>query len=165
MEQSIFAWHDFHEASVRHDGAYCSFVYLAYFRYGNDGANLGDSLVDAFLVRCAYLNLALAVGFVDGYCRSRLFLNLLYDLSARTDYGSYEFLRNVESLDAWHLWLQFCTWLCYGVSQLAEDVLAAFLCLHECFFEDFEAQSVTLDVHLCGCESVLCTGGLEVHVA
>ena len=44
-------------------------------------------------------------------------------------------------------------------------MLASSLCLHESLLQDLEAQTVALDIHLCCCQAVLCTGGLEVHVA
>ena len=44
-------------------------------------------------------------------------------------------------------------------------MLAASLGLHKSLFQNLEAESVALDVHLGGGKSVGCTGGLEVHVA
>ena len=165
MEQTILARHDLHEATIRHHRTDSSVVNLANLRNGNDSADLADGLVDAILVRSTYLNLTHAVGLVDGYRSTRLLLNLLDNLSARADYGSDELLRNIECLDAWHLWLQFGTWLSDSVGELAQDVLATFLGLHKSLLKDVEAQSVTLDIHLCGSQSVLRTSGLEVHVA
>ena len=49
--------------------------------------------------------------------------------------------------------------------MMFEDVHAAVASLHEGFFEDFVAEAVALDVHLCGGDAVACAGHLEVHVA
>ena len=44
-------------------------------------------------------------------------------------------------------------------------MLASCLGLHEGALENLVRESVALDVHLCGCETVLSTCCLEVHVA
>ena len=44
-------------------------------------------------------------------------------------------------------------------------MLTTGLGLHEGFLEDLKRQTVALDIHLGGCQTVLRTGGLEVHIA
>ncbi len=53
----------------------------------------------------------------------------------------------------------------YGGFDDVKDVEAAVTCLVEGFLKDFIAQTVTLDVHLGGCDTVTCACHLEVHVA
>ena len=52
-----------------------------------------------------------------------------------------------------------------GLVDYVEDVETAFTSLVECAFEDLVAETVALDVHLCGGDAVDCTGNFEVHVA
>ena len=66
VQQAILAGENLHETSVRHDGTYCSLIYLAYLRNGHNGANLCQGSVDALLVWTAHLHLAHAVNLVDG---------------------------------------------------------------------------------------------------
>ena len=78
------------------------------------------------------------VGLVDGDSGASVLLHLLDNLSAGADDGSDELLRNVECLDAWHLWLELLTRLRDGLHHLAHDVLTSGLGLHEGFLDDVE---------------------------
>ena len=44
-------------------------------------------------------------------------------------------------------------------------MLTTSLSLHEGFLQDFEWQTVALDIHLSSGQTVTCTRGLEVHIA
>ena len=43
-------------------------------------------------------------------------------------------------------------------------MITSSLSLHKSLLKDFEAQTVTLDIHLCSCKTVFCTSCLEVHI-
>ena len=165
MEQSILTRHELNEAAIRHDAANGALINLANLGNGNDSLDLGNSSVDRLLVGAADLNLANTVLFVDSDGGTGVFLHLLDNLSTRTDDSTDELLGNFEGLDAWYLWLELGTWLGDGVGDALQDVLTTSLCLHEGFLEDVERQTIALDIHLGGCQTVLGTGGLEVHIA
>ena len=165
MEQTILARKYLYEAAVRHDAAHCSVIYLANLWDCHDGTNLCQGTVDALLVRTANLYLANAFNLIDGDGGTGVLLHLLDNLSARTDNCTDKLFWNLNLYDAWNLWLQLWARLCYGLDELAEDVLTTSLCLHQCLLENLEAQTVALDIHLCSCQTVLGTCGLEVHIA
>ena len=60
---------------------------------------------------------------------------------------------------------EFGTRCGHGFHNLGKDVFACLLGLSECLFKDFVGETVALDVHLSGGETLGSTGGLEVHVA
>src|SRR5574344_840085 len=165
MKESVLTRHNLYEAAIRHDGAYSSLIDLANFRHSHDGTDLSKSSVDGSLVRTAHLYLAHTAVFIDGNGSASLFLHSLDNLSTRADDSTDKLFRNGECLDTWNLRFHLSTWLSDGISNLSEDIFAAGLCLQQCFLKDVEAKSVALDIHLCSCQAVFCTGSLEVHIA
>ncbi len=165
MEQSVLTREDFDEATVGHDGANGSFVHLTHLGNGDDSLDFLHGSVYTLLVWRAHLHLSYAVRLVNRNRCACVFLHLLDDFSARTDDRTNEFLRDIEGFDARYLRFQLLARLCYGLGELLQDVLTAGLGLHEGLFENLEGQSVALDVHLCGGETVFCARRLEVHVA
>ena len=97
VEQTVLARHELYEAAVRHDAANGTLVDLTDLRDGNDSLDLGDSGIDALLVRTADLNLANTVFLVDSDGSTGVFLHLLDDLSARANDSTNELLRNRTS--------------------------------------------------------------------
>ncbi len=106
MEQTILARHDLYEATVRHDAADSTLVDFTHLGDSHDSLDLGNSCVDAFLVRSRNLNLANTLCLIDGDGGTGILLHLLDDLSARANDGTDELLRNGEGNDAGHLRLQ-----------------------------------------------------------
>ena len=106
-----------------------------------------------------------AIGLVDSNDGTCILLHLLDNLSARANNGTDELLRNIEGHDAGNLRFELCARLGDSVGKALQDVLTTSLCLHQGFLEDLERQTVALDIHLGGGQTVLRTGGLEVHVA
>ena len=74
-------------------------------------------------------------------------------------------LGNVELLDARNVRLEFGTRFGDGVGEAVQNVLTTGFRLHQRFFEDFKRESVALDVHLRGSQTVDGARRLEVHVA
>ncbi len=165
MQQTVLAGKNLNEATVRHDGTHGSLVNLTHFGYCHDSLDLAESSVDAVLVGRTNLHFAHTVNLVDGDGSTGVFLHLLDDLTARAYHSTDKLLRYLYLHDARHLRLHVLARCADGVSEFAEDVFASGLSLHEGLFKYLEAQSVALDIHLCSCESVLRTSGLEVHVA
>ena len=57
------------------------------------------------------------------------------------------------------------TWFADATEHFLADVVAAVTCLGQCFAQLLEAQTLDFDVHLAGCNAVLRSGHLEVHIA
>ncbi len=165
VEQTFLTRQNLDEAAVRHDALHHTVVHLTHLGQGDDALDLGDGSVDALLVRSRHLHMTHTVGLVDGDGSASVFLHLLDNLSARANDGTDEFLGDVESLDAGHLRLQLLARLADGLHHLAHNMLTASLGLHEGLLNDVERQTVALDIHLSGCQTILRTGGLEVHIA
>ena len=165
MQQTVLARHNLYETSIRHDRANYTVVDLTNLRDCNDSLDLADCSIDAILVRSRYLNLTYTVNLVDSDGSASILLHLLDDLTTRANNSTDELLRNLELYDTWNLWLHLCTWLSDCVGEALQDVLTTSLSLHQSLLEDVEAQTVALDIHLGGCQTVLCTSGLEVHIA
>ena len=106
-----------------------------------------------------------AIGLVDSNDGTCILLHLLDNLSARANNGTDELLRNIEGHDAGNLRFELCARLGDGVGEALQDVLTTGLGLHEGLLQDLERQTVALDIHLGGCQTVLRTSGLEVHIA
>ena len=137
MKQTVLARHELYEASVRHDAAYSSLVYLSHFRDCYDGLYLSDCCIDGCLVGTAHLNLAYAILFFYGDGGAGLFLHALDNLSARANHSTDELLGYSHLLDAWYVGLQVCTRLVQCLHHLAQDMLSACLCLHEGLLQNF----------------------------
>ena len=164
MEQTILARHDLYEAAVRHDAANHTIVNLTYLGDSHDSLDLSQGCVDALLIGTRYLYLTNTVGFVDSDSGLGVFLHLLDNLTARADDSTDELLRNLDLDDTGNLRLELGTGLSDSIGETLQDVLTTSLCLHQSLLEDVEAQTVALDIHLGSCQTVLCTGGLEVHI-
>src|SRR5574344_1892812 len=164
MKQTVLAWHELYKATIRHDAAYGTLVNLTNLRNSHNGTNLGNSSIDAVLIGTAHLNLTNAILFIDSDSSTGILLHLLNDLSARANHSTNELLRNLKGYDAGYVWFKLSTWLSNSIGDAFKDVLTASLSLHKSFFQDFERQTVALDIHLSGCQTVLSTSGLEVHI-
>ena len=165
VEQTFLARQDLDEAAVRHDALHHTVVDLTYLRQGHDALDLGDGGVDALLIRSRHLHVTHTVALVDGDGRACVFLHLLDNLSARANDSADELLGDVEGNDAGHLRLHLLTGLADGLHHFAHDMLTTGLGLHESLFDDVKRQTVALDIHLGSGQTVLGTGGLEVHIA
>ena len=106
-----------------------------------------------------------AVNLVDGDDSAGLFLNALDGFAALTDDSANEFFVDSHRNDAWNVRLIVFAWSRNCLVDDVEDVQAALLGLFECFSKNFIRQTVALDVHLSGSDTVLRTSHLEVHIA
>ena len=127
MEQTILARHDLYEATVRHNAADSTLVDLTHLGDSHDSLDLGDSCVDAFLVRSRNLNLANTLCLIDGDGGTGILLHLLDDLTARADDSTDELLRNIKGHNTGNLRLQLGTRLGDGVGEALQDVLTTCL--------------------------------------
>ena len=165
MEQAVLAGHELYEAAIRHDAAHGALVHFAHFGNSHDGLDLCHGSIDGLLIGTAHLYLAYAILLVDGDGGTGLLLHTLDNLSARANHCTDELLGDGHLLDAWYVGLQFGAGLVDGLHHLAQDVLSAGLGLHERLLQNLVRESVALDIHLCGSQSVYGTCSLEVHVA
>ena len=118
VEQTFLARHELNEAAVGHDADHFCVINLAHFGDGNNGANLGNSSVDAFLVGTAHLNLAYAVFFINRDGGAGFFLHALNDFTAGANDRTNEFLGNLEGFDAGHMGFEFGTGCGHGFHNL-----------------------------------------------
>ena len=165
MQQTILARHKLYEASVRHNATNGTLVNLTNLRNGNDSLDLSDSGINALLVRTADLNLTNTVFLVNGDSSTGILLHLLDNLTTRANDSTNELLRNLKGNNTWNMWLQLRTWLSNGIGDALQDVLTSSLSLHQRLLENIERQAVALDIHLGSGQTVLGTGGLEVHIS
>ena len=81
VEQTVFAWQEFNECTVRHDGTDLSFVDFSYLGNGYNSLDHPNGVIDALLVGAGDFDLAYVVFFFDGDGSTCLFLHTLNDLS------------------------------------------------------------------------------------
>ncbi len=164
MEQTILTRHDLNEATVRHDATNGSLIDLTYLGDSHDSLDLGDSSIDAFLVRSRNLNLTNTLCLIDCDSSTSILLHLLDNLATRADDSTDELLRNIELNNTGNLRFHLCTRLCDGVGEALQDVLTTSLGLHKSFLKNIKRQTVALNIHLGSSQTILCTSGLEVHI-
>ena len=164
VEQTILTRENLYEATVRHDRANSTLVNLTNLRNSYDSLNLSQSCIDRILVRSRYLYVTLTISLLDSDCRTSILLHLLDNLTTRADDSTDEFLRNIECYDTWNLWFHLSTWLRDCLHHAVEDVLTTSLSLHQSLLKNLEAQTITLDIHLCSSQAIAGTSGLEVHI-
>ena len=164
MQQTFLTRHKLHEATVRHEALDGSLINLANLGQSHDSFDLGYSGVHRlFVVRC-HLYLATALVLVDADYGTGLSLNTLDDLSARANNGTDQVFRDIEACDTRSMRLDVGTRCGHCLQYLIKNVHTRLVCLRESVLQDLVAQSVDLDIHLAGCQTVACTGGLEVHI-
>ena len=157
--------HELNECAEVHDRADGAFVYLALFGKLYDSVDHSQSLVDSSLVACCNLDVAAFCNLVDRYACAALFLNALDNLSARADHCTDELFGDDHGDDTGYVGLVVLAGCGDSLLDDVEDVHTSFTGLVEGTLEDFVAQTVALDIHLGGGDTVACAGYLEVHVA
>ena len=109
--------------------------------------------------------MTLAIVLVDGDNSTGLLLDTLNDLAARANDCTDELLVDVEGNHAWSMLLEIGTSLRLCSKHALKDVMTTLLGLVESFFENLVRQTVALDIHLGGGDTLLGTCDLEVHIA
>ena len=87
------------------------------------------------------------------------------NLTAGANDSTDEVFGNIEAGDARSVGLKVCTRSGHALADLIEDKHTSLVCLCQCVLENLVAQTIDLDIHLAGGETVAGTGGLEVHIA
>ena len=165
MEKAFLSRKNLHEGAELKYGLDSSMVNLAYLRNSADAFDPLESLVHAVLVvsEDVYYTLVVLLGYGDG--GAGLLLDLLDGLSALSDDGTDEVLRNPDLLDPRNKRLVVCARLVDALEHLAHDVHSAFMSLLEGLGENVIGKSVDLHVHLGGGNSVGGSRYLEIHVS
>ena len=140
-------------------------VGLAYFGNGYDGLDAVQCAVEGVLVDTENVHDTLVVHLRDGDGRVGGLLDVLDHLSARADNRTDHILRNDDLYDARYAGLVVLTRLGDALGDLAEDVHAAFAGLLQRGGQHLVGESVDLDIHLRGGDTVGGARHLEIHVA
>ena len=165
MKQTVAAGHELNESTEIENRAHCASVDLTLFGNSDDGLDAVNSCLDRVGVGGTDLDLALAVDLVDRDVGTGLFLNALDDFATLADDGTDKLFVDGHAHDARHMRLVVGTRFGNGLVDEVEDVQASFLSLIKCLLKHLIGESVALDIHLSGCDTVLGTSHLEVHVA
>ena len=167
MQQTVTSGHELNERAEVEDRADSTFVNLSLFGLCDDGLDFRKCCVDARLVFRGDLHAADSelLVLVDRDGCSGLFLNALDNLALGTDYGTDHLLRNLDGDQTRHVGLVVLAGLGDGLVDYVEDVQTSVTGLVECLLKHLVAQTVALDVHLGGGDTLGGTCHLEVHVA
>ena len=49
--------------------------------------------------------------------------------------------------------------------NFCKDILSCLFCSADCFLNDRSCKTMDLDIHLDRCDSVMCSGYLEIHIS
>ena len=167
MEKSVATGHKLYECTEVEDRTNCSFIHLSLFGLCHDCFDLGEGCIDArFVFRC-YLYAAdtQLLIFIDRDGGAGLFLDALDHLTLRTDHRTDHVFRYLDSDQTRHVRLVVLARCRDGLVDDVEDVETSVACLVECTLQYFITQTVALDIHLCGGDTLGRTGHLEVHIA
>ena len=164
VEQRILSGHDLDKRTECHDRTDLSVVGFAHLRDGGNGLDPGQSPVEGLLVDTEDVDDTLVVDLCDGDGGVGCLLDVLDHLSAGADYRADHILRDGDLYDTRHAGFVVRPRFGDALGDLSEDVHTSLSSLLECRSEDFVGESVDLDVHLRGGDTVLGTGHLEVHV-
>ncbi len=165
MEEAVAVGHELNEGAEVEDRAHLAGVGLALFGELHDGVDEAEGAVDGVLVGRGHLDVAVVVDLVDRHGGARSLLDTLDHLSARADHSADQLLGDGHGDDAGHIGLVVLAGGGDGLLDDVEDMEAAVACLVEGALKHFIRQSVDLDVHLGGGDTVAGAGHLEVHVA
>ena len=165
MEQAVLTRHELDECTELENRANLSGVNLTLLGHCNDSLDGCNCCLDRVLVGCRNLDFSLTVNLIDSDNGSGALLNALDSLSALTDDCTDKFFIHCHSHNAWYVRLVVLAWLRNCLVDDIENVQATLTCLVECLGKNLVRKSVALDIHLCSCDTVLCSGHLEVHIA
>ena len=165
VQQAVAASHELNECTELEDADHLAGVDLTLLGNCGDGLDAGHGSLDALLVGSSDLDDSLAVNLLDADGGAGLFLQTLDDFTTLADNGTNEFLVDNHGDDAGHVGLVVLAGSGNGLVDEVEDVETAFLGLVQCLLENLVGQTVALDIHLSGGDTVDGTRHLEVHVA
>ena len=162
MAESFLARQDLDECAEVHEPLDCSLIDLAYFGLLDDGLDHLESCLCAGCVLSVdrHGSVVIDVDFGSG-CLG----NSLDCLSACSDDCTDLVLIDLGGEDLRSVLVDLCSGTCKCAFHDAQDVVAAFLGLLKGLAHDLGSDSGDLDIHLESCDSVACSGNLEVHVA
>src|SRR5690606_15208857 len=92
-------------------------------------------------------------------------LYALDHLTSRSDNGTDLVFVDHDALDPWCVWFVIRIWFVDGFVHLTQDMCPAFAGLFKGLFQHFPPESVDLDIHLAGGDTIGGTYYLEVHVS
>ena len=165
MKQTVATRHEFHECTVRHHAANHTVIHLTNFGHSHDRLDFTQSCVYHVLICATHLYDTYAVCLLDGNDSTGFLLNTLDNLSARADDSTDELFRYRNLNDTRNVRLQLGTRSRHTFGQLAQDVFTSGFRLHQCLLQNLITQTVALDIHLSGSQTIDCTGRLEIHIA
>ncbi len=162
VAQAILAREDLDERSVGLDALDGALVDLADFRLGGQALDDLECLRHCRAVGRSHAHRAV-VGYVDA--GAGLVDDGADHLAAGADDGADLVRLDADLRDARRVLREFFARNFDGADHLVEDVQARFTCLVQCTLQDVAAQTVDLDVHLDGRDTLFGAANLEVHVA
>ena len=163
MDHAVLVGSQLHEGTEFHDPDYLTGKDHACLYLGNDVFNNGNRFVDHLLIRAAYIYSSV-VGDID------LYAGLSDDAIDHLALLSYH-IANLLGID--HDLGDLGRILGKLLSGLGDhrshyivhDVKAGLTAAADGLFDDLAGQAVDLDIHLDGCDSLMGTAHLKVHVS
>ena len=167
MEQPLLAGHKLDKDAIGHHALDGTLVGLTHLGYDNDAIDHLEGTSDRLLIGRSDLDHAdTALGvLLDIDLSTGLLLHALDDLTAGADDRADELLRHLHLLHAGRLRLQLRTRTGDGALDDVKDMEAGTTCLLKSLCQHLVAQSVDLDIHLSGGDTLTGTGHLEVHIS
>ena len=136
---------------------------LAFFKLRSDHLNHFDSLVNAFFFNATDCHSTI-IGNIN--LNTRLINNLVDDLTLGADNITNLLRINHNLLNLRCIFTNFLTWFSNGWSQhFIDNIFSRLFCPANSFFNNRTSQTVNLDIHLNGSDTVMGTGYFKVHIA
>ena len=170
MEEAFLTGEDLDESTELQDAHHLSVVHLAGLGNCADALDALKGCIHCSLVCAEDIHNTLGsavtvVNFVDGDGCAEFLLHTLDSLSTLADNGADELCGNLDLDHTGNEGLEVLAGLGDGLEHFAHDVDASLTGLLQGFLKDVVGQTVHLDIHLGGGDTVLGAGYFEVHVA